>query len=185
MSDQAVSDSLLVSIITPTYNHEAYIGACLESVLAQVYPHWELVCVNDASPGVHVRRVLDEYAAADPRVRAIHLTRNRGVSGASSADEDQELATIGASALAGATNGHAKFFSGDELRRKLETGGLSETQTHFGWTGGGGIEVGLTPSWSAKAEYLWLDLGERTYNLSRTNSGIEASVLRFGANYRF
>ena len=68
---------------------------------------------------------------------------------------------------------------------KLETGGLSETQTHFGWTGGGGIEVGLTPNWSAKAEYLWLDLGERTYNLSRTNSGIEASVLRFGANYRF
>jgi uncharacterized protein GlcG (DUF336 family) len=47
-----------------------------------------------------------------------------GVSGASSADEDQELATIGAGALAGAANGHAKFFSGDELRRKLETGGL-------------------------------------------------------------
>jgi glc operon protein GlcG len=47
-----------------------------------------------------------------------------GVSGASSADEDQELATIGANALAGATNGHARFFSGEELRHKLETGGL-------------------------------------------------------------
>ncbi|HEX3290366.1 MAG TPA: heme-binding protein [Gaiella sp.] len=47
-----------------------------------------------------------------------------GVSGASSADEDQELATIGAGALAAARNGHARFFSGEELRRKLETGGL-------------------------------------------------------------
>ncbi|HEX6702294.1 MAG TPA: heme-binding protein [Gaiellaceae bacterium] len=47
-----------------------------------------------------------------------------GVSGASSADEDQELATIGAQALAASANGHARFFSGAELRRKLETGGL-------------------------------------------------------------
>src|SRR5213080_1353847 len=47
-----------------------------------------------------------------------------GVSGASSADEDQELATIGAQALSAAANGHARFFSGDELRQKLETGGL-------------------------------------------------------------
>jgi glc operon protein GlcG len=38
-----------------------------------------------------------------------------GVSGASSADEDQELATIGASALDAVSNGHATFFSGDTL----------------------------------------------------------------------
>src|ERR687886_2068879 len=47
-----------------------------------------------------------------------------GVSGASSADEDQELATIGAGALTAGANGHARFFSGDELREKFETGGL-------------------------------------------------------------
>jgi uncharacterized protein GlcG (DUF336 family) len=47
-----------------------------------------------------------------------------GVSGASSADEDQELATIGSQALAASTNGHAKFFSGADLRKKFETGGL-------------------------------------------------------------
>jgi uncharacterized protein GlcG (DUF336 family) len=52
-----------------------------------------------------------------------------GVSGASSADEDQELAVIGAAAAsaAGAMNGSgngAAFFSGADLRRKFETGGL-------------------------------------------------------------
>ena len=44
-----------------------------------------------------------------------------GVSGASSADEDQELATVGAGALAGGSNGRAAFFSGDLL---FERGGI-------------------------------------------------------------
>jgi glc operon protein GlcG len=48
-----------------------------------------------------------------------------GVSGASSADEDQELAQIGAGALAAAgSNGHAVFISGALLREKFEQGGL-------------------------------------------------------------
>src|SRR5439155_8384604 len=55
-----------------------------------------------------------------------------GVSGARSADEDNELAQIAASALArraasvnGNGNGHrAAFFSSDELRAKFEQGGL-------------------------------------------------------------
>ena len=33
----------LVSIITPTYNHEKYIEACIESVLRQTYTAWEMI----------------------------------------------------------------------------------------------------------------------------------------------
>jgi outer membrane immunogenic protein len=64
------------------------------------------------------------------------------------------------------------------------TSGLSEDQAHFGWTAGVGAEVGLTPNWSAKVEYLYVDLSDRAYFIG-TSNGLESSILRFGVNYRF
>jgi len=68
---------------------------------------------------------------------------------------------------------------------KLKVAGLSESHTDLGWTVGGGIEVGLTPHWSAKVEYLYFDLGNQSYVLTGTNNSLTASLLRFGINYRF
>src|SRR6185437_7226889 len=39
----------VVSIITPTYNHERFIGQCIESVLDQTFPDWEMIIVDDES----------------------------------------------------------------------------------------------------------------------------------------
>jgi glycosyltransferase involved in cell wall biosynthesis len=39
----------LVSILTPTYNHERFIAACIESVLHQTYTNWEMLIVDDGS----------------------------------------------------------------------------------------------------------------------------------------
>jgi outer membrane immunogenic protein len=68
---------------------------------------------------------------------------------------------------------------------RVEFPGLSETQTHFGWTFGGGVEVGLTPNWSAKAEYLYVRLEDRSYVLTGVNNGFSSNVFRLGVNYRF
>ena len=45
-------------------------------------------------------------------------------------------------------------------------GGLGESKTLTGWTVGGGMEVGLTPHWSARVEYLFIDFGDRRYALT-------------------
>jgi outer membrane immunogenic protein len=66
----------------------------------------------------------------------------------------------------------------------VEIGGLKESHTHVGWAGGGGMEIGLTPNWSAKAEYLFVDLSDQRYVLFG-NTGFESSILRLGVNYRF
>ena len=50
--------------------------------------------------------------------------------------------------------------------------GLNETKTHVGWAGGLGMEVGFTPNWSAKVEYLYMDLGNRAYSITGVNNGL-------------
>lgn len=68
---------------------------------------------------------------------------------------------------------------------RVELGNLSEAYTRIGWTIGGGIEVGLSPNWSAKAEYLYFDLQDRAYGLTGLNHGFGSSLFRLGVNYRF
>jgi outer membrane immunogenic protein len=62
--------------------------------------------------------------------------------------------------------------------------------TRDGWTLGGGVEVGFAPGWSAKIEYLYLDLGSRTttYLLNppiSNASHFSANVVTAGVNYHF
>ena len=61
----------LVSIITPTYNHEKYIQQCIESVLSQTYPHWEQIIVDDGSID-DTPRIVAKYTR-DPRIKYIRM----------------------------------------------------------------------------------------------------------------
>jgi outer membrane immunogenic protein len=70
-----------------------------------------------------------------------------------------------------------------ELR--ADTFNLTESHTTVGWVAGAGVEVGFTPHWSAKAEWLYLDLTDRTFSVTGTNNGLGADLLRMGVNYHF
>jgi hypothetical protein len=67
-----------VSIITPTCNHERFISACLDSVLAQTFADWEMVVIDDASRDGTAGIVL-EYARKDNRFRLIRHETNWGM----------------------------------------------------------------------------------------------------------
>ncbi len=60
--------SPLVSIITPTYNHEIFIGQCIESVLAQRYKNWEQIIIDDGSVD-RTSEIIKKYK--DSRIRYI------------------------------------------------------------------------------------------------------------------
>lgn len=47
--NKAAAVTPLVSVLMPAYNHEAYVGAAVESVLSQTNPDWELIVIDDAS----------------------------------------------------------------------------------------------------------------------------------------
>jgi outer membrane immunogenic protein len=68
---------------------------------------------------------------------------------------------------------------------KGQLGGLTETRTEIGLTGGLGMEVGFAPNWSAKVEYLYMDLSDRAFSITGVNNGLQSSFLRLGVNYHF
>jgi outer membrane immunogenic protein len=66
-----------------------------------------------------------------------------------------------------------------------ETFGLAESHTTAGWTLGFGSEVGLDSHWSAKIEYLYIDLSESRFGITGMSNGYRSSVVRAGINYHF
>jgi len=68
--------------------------------------------------------------------------------------------------------------------------GLTGTDTtNAGWTVGGGIEFAIAGHWTAKGEYLYVDLGNASCGLAcgaaTQNVNWHANIGRVGLNYRF
>lgn len=75
---------------------------------------------------------------------------------------------------------------------------FANTDTRVGWTVGAGIEGAIGGNWTAKLEYLYMDLGKTSGSFSTTlaafgggtltsnySSRITDNILRVGVNYRF
>ena len=69
----------LVSVIMPCYNMASYVSDSIKSVIAQTYPHWELLIVDDASTDETVN-IIKSYAQADSRIKFAIKKQNSGIS---------------------------------------------------------------------------------------------------------
>jgi outer membrane immunogenic protein len=75
-----------------------------------------------------------------------------------------------------------------DIRANFPGAGASANKT--GWTAGGGVEFSLAGNWTAKAEYLYVDLGRfdcgtACGTAAPDNVSFKTSIVRGGLNYRF
>lgn len=96
----------LISILLPVYNvDEIWLRKAIESVLQQIYPHWQLCIADDASTRPHIRETLAAYQKSDDRIQVVFRDTNGHISEASNSaleiakgdyialfDHDDELA---------------------------------------------------------------------------------------------
>jgi glycosyltransferase involved in cell wall biosynthesis len=75
---RAFAKKPLISVVMPTYNTNVrWLREAIESVQQQIYPHWELCIVDDASTRAEVRSLLEGFADSDPRIR-VHFREQNG-----------------------------------------------------------------------------------------------------------
>lgn len=86
--------------------------------------------------------------------------------------------------------GTGGFAYGDIRLNTGWPGALRATGT--GWTGGGGVEWAFMPNWSAKAEYLYTNIGTSfghnngwTLGASQWQHRVHINTVRVGVNYHF
>lgn len=74
----------LISVVMPTYNADpVWLSQAIESVRAQLYPHWELCIADDASTDPRIRPLLEGFAQQDARIKVQFRTQNGHISAAS------------------------------------------------------------------------------------------------------
>ena len=97
-----------ISIAVPVYKTPlAVLARCIESVIEQTYPTWELCLADDGSDDAELSALLEKYSRSDVRIRLVTLKQNTGISGATNAalrlctgeyaaflDHDDELAAF-------------------------------------------------------------------------------------------
>lgn len=79
-------EGTLISIVCPVYRPRlADFRAAVDSVLAQSYPDWELILVDDGSESKELSSCLAAYAGRDKRIRVVRRKKNGHISAATNA----------------------------------------------------------------------------------------------------
>lgn len=139
---------LAFSILMPVYNPDpGYFRQALDSVIAQTWPAWELCVADDASPNPEIRKIINEYAAKDSRIKAVFRKRNGHIAAATNSalkisekpwtafmDHDDELAPDALEKMARAieANPQGMLFYSDE-DKITEYGHHNRPHLKSGW----------------------------------------------------
>lgn len=134
---RAMAGGPLISIVMPTYNTPGkLLRECVDSVIAQTYPNWELCIADDASSAVETTSTLKALAAQDSRIRVVFRPENGHISAATNSafelcrgewvallDHDDLLAKNALAEVAAAIKAHpqAQLIYSDE--DKIDMGG--------------------------------------------------------------
>lgn len=68
-----------ISVVMPVYNSEKTLRRAVDSILNQIFTNFELIIVNDFGSNDDSRKIIDEYAANDSRVKLLQLKERAGI----------------------------------------------------------------------------------------------------------
>lgn len=133
----ARADAPRISIVVPVYNTPAeFLEAAIASVEQQLYPHWQLCLVDDASNLPHVREILDAAQARDRRIEVTYRKKNGHISRAS--NTALEMATGDFVALLDHDDllaPHALLMVADAILRHADVGLIYSDEDKIGFDG--------------------------------------------------
>ena len=68
-----------LSIVLAVWNSGRLLARQLDSILAQTWSNFEVICIDDGSTDSETIEILDDYAARDPRLRVVHKKNEGGL----------------------------------------------------------------------------------------------------------
>lgn len=109
----------LISLILPIYNPKPeWLAECIESVRKQIYPHWELCIVVDASTASAIRSILDQFQQHDARIKVEYHAQKPNIPAASNrALEIAQGEWIALLSPEDSLSEHALFWVADALQK--------------------------------------------------------------------
>lgn len=181
-------EKVILSIVVPVYNVEAYLSECLESIINQSFASWELLLVDDGSLD-NSGLICDKYATIDHRILVFHKSnggvcsaRNLGIKEASG----EWITFVDADDLVEPT-----FFEGLLCPTKINMN-LDFVQggcTNYSAGLKGSIEQQYTDKISSDFIYLFNNFRGLTvsklFRLENVKKGFNGLPIKFDENMRF
>ncbi|GAA1628807.1 hypothetical protein GCM10009700_15630 [Brevibacterium sanguinis] len=141
-----------LAVIVPAYNVDEYLTACVKSVISQSFTNWEMIIVDDGSPG-RTGEIADQLAGTDERITVIH-------------QENQGLGAARNTGIAASSAPFMTFIDSDDF---IPAGAFEKMMTSLNATGSD-VAIGAIDRFNSKRHWtpFWVELVHDEYRQSIT-----------------